>query len=1021
MKQILFFIIALLCPFTSYGQSFTEWKDPSVNSINREPMHASFFSYENKEKAVEGVKEKSNKYLSLNGMWRFQWVPDLTDRPADFFKTNYDDKAWDLIEVPGIWEMHGYGDPVYVNQRYEWDYLMKPEPPVTPEKNNHVGSYRRSITIPDDWSGQEVILHLGAVSPNVYIWINGKFAGYSEDSKLEAEFNITSYLKKGENLIALQIFRWCDGKYIECQDFWRFTGISRDVYLYAKNKEHITDYQVTATLAENNKAGTLSVKALLSAPSNKSRILFELKNDKNDLLWKEEKAGGKALSVETSFEEIDPWSAEQPNLYTLYISLFDSKGTLLECIPQRVGFKRVEIKNGQLLVNGKAILIKGVNRHEMDPDGGCHVSRQRMEEDVKLLKESNINAVRTSHYPNDPYWYELCDKYGIYVLDEANIEAHGYEKIADMKEWMTTHIERTTRMVERDKNVPSVIIWSMGNESGDGMNFIENYKEMKKIDSSRPVQYQRAGKKSHTDIYCPFYVDYQTLENYGKSKEPMPLIQCEYAHAMGNSMGGFKEYWDLYRQYDNLQGGFIWDFADQGIHEFRNGKMIYAYGGDFGKDLPSDNNFNCNGLFNPDRKPNPHLDEVRMVHQSIWTTPVNIKEGKISIFNENFFSDLSNVYLEWQIQEEGVITRQGVISSLNIQPQERQTLSLDYQITDNGKETFLNLFYKLKDSESLLEAGHIVARQQLDITAYNWNVGSSITTENQPEIYDTRYALEVSTPSALIRFNKKNGLLSGYSYKGNEFMEEGSFLKPNFWRAPTDNDFGARLPTKLGMWCEPLMELNSFTSEMKNNTVEVKADYHLPECQADLTLIYRINAAGEIDITQSLSIKDTDKESFLPRFGMQITLCPGFNDIEFYGRGPIENYADRKLSAFIGKYNQKVNDQYYPYIRPQETGNKSDLRWFRLKHQNNNGFCLVSSKPFNASALHFSTKDLDDSPAKKQRHGLKVPPRPTTILSVDLVQMGLGCIDTWGSLPMEKYLLKDNRYEFSFTIKPVNP
>lgn len=1018
MKQLFLFIATLLCPLTSTGQSFTEWKDPSVNSINREPMHASFFAYENKEKAIADVKEKSGKYLSLNGMWRFQWVPDLTDRPTDFFKLNYDDKAWDQIEVPGIWEMHGYGDPLYVNQRYEWDYLMKPEPPVTPQKNNHVGSYRREIEIPDNWTGQEVVLHLGAVSPNIYVWVNGRFVGYSEDSKLEAEFNITPYIKKGKNLIAFQIFRWCDGKYVECQDFWRFTGISRDVYLYARNKERIADYQATALLTEDNRKGTLSINASLSSPVNSSKILFELKNDKNETIWKEEKPARKNLTINASFEEVAPWSAEQPNLYTLHISLFNSKGTLLECIPQRIGFKRVEIKNGQLQVNGKAILIKGVNRHEMDPDGGYYVSRQRMEEDVRILKENNINAVRTSHYPNDPYWYELCDKHGIYVLDEANIEAHGYEKIADMKEWMTTHLERTTRMVERDKNVPSIIIWSMGNESGDGMNFIASYKAMKKIDNSRPIQYQRAGKKSHTDIYCPFYVDYQTLENYGKSKETLPLIQCEYAHAMGNSMGGFKEYWDLYRKYDNLQGGFIWDFADQGIRDYRHGKMIYAYGGDFGKDLPSDNNFNCNGLFNPDRKPNPHTDEVRMVHQSIWTTPVNVKEGKISIFNENFFTDLSNVYLEWQIQEEGTIIRQGVVTSLNIQPQEQQELSLDYQLENSGKETLLNVSYKLKEAEHLLEAGHVVAKQQLEIIPYDWKMNTPSQACNQPEIYDTRYALEIISPTTIIRFNKKNGLLSGYSYKGKEFIEEGSYLKPNFWRAPTDNDFGAQLPTKLKIWRNPDMKLASFNTEIKNGIVEIKANYHLPECLADLSMTYRINTVGEIDITQSLSLQETNKDMFLPRFGMQITLVPGFEDIEFYGRGPVESYADRKLSAFIDVYNQKVADQYYPYIRPQDTGNKSDLRWFNVKHQSNKGLRILSSKPFNASALHFSTNDLDGSPAKTQQHGLAVSPRPTTTLSVDLLQMGLGCIDTWGSLPMEKYLLKENKYELNLILKP---
>lgn len=1020
MRLLLSFIILLFANTHTFAQSFTEWKDPAINSINRLPMHASYFAYENKELAESGDRNLSGNFISLNGIWRFQWVRHLSERPVGFFQTTYDDKGWDLTEVPGMWEMKGYGNPLYVNQRYEWDYLLKPVPPALPEEENHVGSYRRLIEIPESWNRKKVFIHFGGVASNVYLWVNGHFVGYGEDSKLESEFDITPYLKKGGNLIAFQVFRWSDGRYVECQDFWRFSGISRDIYLYARNHEHITDYQTKALLNEDNKSGSFTIESMLSAPENGSKICFELKDANGQIIWEKTTEAKKQIKLETSFPEIKAWSAEAPDLYQLNITLYDAKGNVKESIPQRVGFKRVEIKDGKLLVNGKPILIKGVNRHEVDPDGGFYVSRKRMEEDIRIMKENNINSVRTSHYPNDPYWYELCDKYGLYVLDEANIEAHGYEKIAGMKEWMNTHIERSTRMIVRDKNVPSVIIWSMGNESGDGINFEESYKQIKKLDPTRPVQYQRAGKKSHTDIYCPFYVDYTFLKKYGESKEQLPLIQCEYAHAMGNSMGGFKEYWDLYRTYDNLQGGYIWDFVDQGIRDYRNGEMIYAYGGDFGKDLPSDNNFNCNGLISPDRNPNPHMDEVRMIHQSIWTSPIDLSEGKISIFNENYFINLDNVCLEWQLQEEGKILQYGTVEKLNIQPQQHSNIHLDYTYENNRKEKFLIVEYKLKEKESLLPAGHTIARQQFEITTYNWEQALWQPTKGILKKRETRYAVEIETEFAHIRFNKNNGFLSDYSYKGQELIANGEFLKPLFWRAPTDNDFGARFQNVLRDWYDPHIKAESFSIEEDKNMIIVKSDYLIEALNAGLSLHYRINASGQIEITQQLIVKNTTEEQpVLPRFGMQVTLIPGMEHIEYYGRGPIENYADRKNSTFIDLYRQKVSDQYYPYVRPQETGNKSDIRWYKLTHDNGKGLLITSVKPFNTTTLHFKPEDLDDGTKKKQSHGNEIISRSATTLTIDLAQMGLGCIDTWGAKPMEQYMLPYQNYEFTFTITPI--
>lgn len=1019
-KRLLFSLTAYLCVSCVFAQKFTEWKDPLVNEINRMPMHSSYFAYENRQLAEVNNRNSSSNFLSLNGMWRFQWVRHLPERPTDFFRTNFDDKGWDLLEVPAMWEMKGYGDPLYVNQRYEWDYLIKPVPPALPEEENHVGSYRRWIEIPDGWQGKEVILHFGAVASNVYLWVNGQFVGYGEDSKLESEFNVTPYLRKGKNLVAFQVFRWSDGRYVESQDFWRFSGVSRDVYMYARNKQHITDYKVQALLSENNRDGQFNINATLANPGS-GTVNLELIAPDGTTVWQQSQPARREVSATANLSAVQPWSAETPNLYQLYITLNNNRGETVECIPQRVGFKRVEVQGSRLLVNGKPILIKGVNRHEVDPDGGFYVSRERMEQDVRLMKEYNINSVRTSHYPTDPYLYELCDKYGIYVLDEANVEAHGYEKIADMKEWMNTHTERTTRMVERDKNVPSIIIWSMGNESGDGMNFVESYKRMKQIDNTRPVQYQRAEKRDHTDIFCPFYVDYEFLKTYGESQEKLPLIQCEYAHAMGNTMGGFKEYWDLYRKYDNLQGGYIWDFVDQGIRDYRNGRMIYAYGGDFGHLLPSDNNFNCNGLLSPDRNPNPQMHEVRMIHQSIWTTPVNLEKGEINIFNENFFINLDNVYLEWSLCEEGTLLKQGTVQNLNIEPQATEALSLGYSIEENGKEHFLEVNYKLKNRESLLPAGYIVARQQLEIHPYNWEIAETIADGNL-SLRETRYAVEVSTDYHLIRFEKSNGFLNNYTFKGQELIADGHYLKPNFWRAPTDNDFGAGFQRKFKVWREPQMKLESFVATQKQDKVEVAASYTLAEPAATLQINYLINAVGDIEVEQKLlaGTVATDNELYLPRFGMQVTMVPGFENIVYYGRGPGENYADRKTNTFINRYTQTVDEQFYPYVRPQENGNKTDLRWYRLTHQNGRGFEIVSPAPFSSTALHFTTADLDDGDRKGQNHSGALIPRATTTLSIDMAQMGLGCIDSWWSWPRKEYMLPYQDYTFRFTLNSID-
>lgn len=1026
MRKLFLTLTLLSCSVAALlAQSFNEWRSPDVNAINREPMHSSFFAYQNGEESKGDNKEASLNFLSLSGNWKFNFVRNADQRPQTFFNKGYDVTGWNEIKVPGIWETNGYGEPVYVNSSYVWSYRGKTTPPYIPEKENWVGSYKKTITIPELWDGKQVNIHFGGVSSCLYLWVNGQFVGYSEDSKLPSEFNITKYLNKGENEISFQIFRWSDGTYVEAQDYWRLAGIAREVYMYAKEPVHIQDYTVVAGLDDKYKNGNFGVEAILNKESKGGEVTFELFDANDKLVYKSASiVDGKNVKMECKVSDVNKWSAESPYLYKLILTHKDSSGAIVEVIPQRVGFKKVEIKDGLLLVNGQPILMKGVNRHEIDPDGGYYVSRDVMLKDVEIMKQNNINAVRTCHYPNDNYFYKLCDMYGIYVLDEANIEAHGYEGIADMSEWKQTHIERVTRMVQRDKNVPSVIIWSMGNESGDGNNFVQSYKAMKDIDATRPVQYQRPGEKEYTDIFVPFYVGYDFLENYGKEGKAkrMPLIQCEYAHAMGNSMGGFKEYWDLYRKYPNLQGGFIWDFVDQALRDYRNGKMYYCYGGDFGLSQPSDNNFNNNGIINTDREPNPHLDEVANVQQSIWFNAVDPKAGKFEIYNENFFVDLSNISVEWELKEDGVPVKRGVITDLQVLAQQKKPIVLDYgkYNFDTGKEVMLNVYSKTKESANLIPAGHIVARQQFEIAPYDFSKAQMISGDKAASFEQTFYAVQVKAGDIDVNIDKRNGLITSYKRNGREFLKNETAVRPNFWRAPTDNDFGASLQNRLSLWKSPNMSVKSVEVKQQGENVVVDVLFDMKDLKATLSMSYVFNGAGVMSVTEKLNVSDNKKDMpMLPRFGMKFAFDKSFDCVEYYGRGPIENYCDRKFSTFIGKYTQSVEEQFYPYIRPQETGTKSDVRWWKLTDKSGTGVKITSSVPFSASALNYSIEGLDDGTGKDQRHPADIDKIDYTELIVDYKQMGLGCIDTWGSLPMSEYRIPYDDYEFKFIVEPI--
>lgn len=1029
MKRPFLTAVFVFFSLTNFAQPFTEWLDPEVNAVNRAPMHTNYFAYESADAAARGNKEQSARFMTLNGTWKFNWVKDADARPADFWKVGYNDMSWDNIPVPGNWELNGYGDPIYVNTGYAWRNQFRSNPPQVPTVDNHVGSYRREITVPASWKGKDIIAHFGSVTSNMYLWVNGKYVGYSEDSKLEAEFNLTPYLKPGQkNLIAFQVFRWCDGTYLEDQDFFRHSGVGRDCYLYARDKKRIEDIRVTPDLDGDYKNGSLRVALNLKGSGNVDLELLD--------------AAGKPVATETAHgsdtvvmnvENPRKWSAETPYLYTLRATLQGGS----EVIPVKVGFRKIELKDGQILVNGQPVLFKGANRHEMDPDHGYVVSRERMIQDIQLMKKFNLNAVRTCHYPDNNLWYDLCDEYGIYVVAEANIESHGMgygkETLAKRDDYKKAHMERNQRNVQRSFNHPSIIFWSLGNEAGYGPNFEAAYDWVKAEDPSRAVQYEQAGKTGKTDIFCPMYYGYDGCRQYSEDASmTKPLIQCEYAHAMGNSQGGFKEYWDLVRKYPKYQGGFIWDFVDQAVRKTgKNGKMIYAYGGDFNRFDASDGNFCVNGIISPDRVPNPHMHEVGYIYQDIWTTlegdkVTNPSSTVINIFNEYFFRDLSAYYLEWEVLKGGKVVRTGRVENLNVAPQQTAKVKLDLGKTCQCTEWLLNVSYKLKNREGLLPAGHTVAKDQLTLNPYkapamdlknceqsNIEVTAPVVQEN-----DWNYLI-VSGDAFRVEIKKHNGLLTKYEVDGAELIKEGEALKPNFWRAPVDNDYGANLHRKYIAWKNPEMKLTSFKHRTENNQVIVEAAYDMPSVSAKLNLTYVINNAGAVKVTQKMTADKNAKVANLFRFGMQMPMPRCYETVEYYGRGPVENYIDRNHCADLGIYRQSVAEQFYPYIRPQENGTKTDIRWWKVLNAAGNGVKVVAAAPFSASALHYTIESLDEGWHKQQGHSPEVEEADLTNLCIDKVQAGLGCEDSWGRIARPEYRVPYGDYEFTFIMTPI--
>lgn len=1024
MNRTLLTSILGLAAFSASAQSFNEWLDPEVNAVNRAPMHAANFAFRNGENAaLSQERQKSANYLSLNGTWKFNWVNDADQRPTDFWRKDFNDKGWDNIQVPGIWELNGYGDPIYVNTQYAWQSFFKNNPPLVPTENNHVGTYRREIFVPADWKGKEIFAHFGSVTSNIYLWVNGKYVGYSEDSKLETEFNLTPYLIPGkENLICFQIFRWCDGSYLEDQDFFRFSGVARDSYLFARDKKRIADIRVTPDLENNYTDGILNIDLSLTANAPVDLILKDAAGN-TVANATASKSGRTVMKVNNPLK----WTAETPNLYTLTASMKGSD----EVIPANVGFRKIELTGKQILVNGKPVLFKGANRHELDPDGGYVVSPERMIQDIELMKKLNINAVRTCHYPDDPLWYDLCDKYGIYVVAEANIESHGMgygeETLAKNPAYKKAHMERNQRNVQRNFNHPSIIFWSLGNEAGYGPNFTDAYEWIKKEDPSRAVQYEQARADGMTDIFCPMYYGYDGMQKYAeKSDITKPLIQCEYAHAMGNSLGGFKEYWDLIRKYPSLQGGFIWDFVDQAVRtKGKDGVEIYAYGGDFNDYDGSDNNFCVNGIVSPDRVPNPHADEISYYYQNIWTTPTDLASGKVKVYNENFFRDLSDLNLDWVVLNNGVPVRSGRIDNINVAPGKTESISIPYGEISGEGEWLLNVDYTLKNAEGLLPAGHSIAREQFllkegkSCACVKTPVQPNMATPVASIVNNQRNHLIVNGDNFSIEFNRYNGFMSKYVVDGTEMIAEEGMLTPNFWRAPTDNDYGANLQNKFRAWKKPTMKLTSLKAEEKDGMILVNADYDMPDVKAKLAMTYVINGVGDVKVTEALTTEKGADVSGMFRFGMQMQMPLAFSNIQYYGRGPIENYIDRNHSTRIGLYDQTVSEQFYPYIRPQETGTKTDVRYWKQLDNAGNGLEFKAAVPFSASALNYSIDSLDDGVSKGQSHSPEVKKADYTNLLIDKIQMGLGCEDSWGRTARPEYLVPYGDYTFTFVMHPV--
>ncbi|MDR2026663.1 MAG: DUF4981 domain-containing protein [Prevotellaceae bacterium] len=1056
MRRFLTLILFFYC-ITAYGQqrrtrnSAPEWKNPEVTSVNRLPMKSGFFAFESQSLAESRNRELSGYFLSLNGIWKFNWVEKPADTIAGFYREDFDDSNWDSFHVPANWEFNSfgknYGYPVYVNHPYEFG-VRHPDPEKLmeniPEDYNPTGSYRRTFTVPENWNGRQIFLYLGGVKSAFYIWVNGEYAGYGEDGKLESEYDITPYVRTGKNTVALKVHRWSDASYLECQDFWRISGIERDVYVYSTPKITVSDFKVISSLDENYRNGKLNLTVKLCNYNLKFRetavtpvgykVTATIFGQNKTTKVYEQSQSGKfdkrtdAVSFISEIPAVQAWSAEIPNLYTMYITL-EVDGKVTEVIPDRIGFRTVEIKNAQVLVNGKPVYFKGVNRHEHSPETAHVISKEQMLKDVELMKRLNINAVRNSHYPADPYFYELCDEYGLYVCDEANVESHGMGYSLDRTPgnnyiWLNAHLDRIMRMYERDKNRPCIIFWSLGNEAGNGYVFYNAYMKLKAADPTRPVQYERAVFEWNTDIYVPQYPSPNGFRSYALNRTDRPMISSEYAHAMGNSLGNFKEYWEVIEnpEYKTLQGGFIWDWIDQGLKVTENGRTFFAYGGDFEPESVfegkgNDRNFLINGVVNPDRIPNPGAYEVKKVYQNVAVTLSDSARYEIEVRNKNFFRDLSNCYISWSLLENGKSVQAGRLDNIDVAPQQTKKYTVPVTYTKSAnREYYLNIKFLLKTAESLLEKDYETASEQFALTQFH-------SPDFAQDAEAGKIAVEYKANECVIRGNKfsvifdlSSGLIREYKYRGQTLILSGPQV--NFWRAMTDNDHGAGSNRNLREWFDAGKTEKPEVTVSEGMPCTVTVKNNLFGNDAVITRTYTVSPDGKI-LVENDFVKKQGTHAMMPKFGNILVVAHPYRNLTYYGRGPWENYIDRNYSSDMGLYTSTVDEQYFPYVRPQESGNKTDVRWLTLTDAKGQGIKITGNIPLEFSALPYALEDLDPEKERNQYHSGELNKRKEIYLNVDFRQMGVAGADSWGSLPLEQYRIKYDSYNYKYIIEPV--
>lgn len=1035
-NSTLFLMVLIAISMSVNGQN--HWENPEIFEVNKEEARASFIPFENIEKALDNQVTESAYIKSLNGNWKFNYVPKASQRPLDFYKANYDLSGWGTIPVPANWELHGHGFAQYNNIKYPFEK----NPPYINEDYSPVGSYVTFFTLPDDWNDREIFIYLGAVKSGFDIWINDEKVGYSQDSKLPSEFNITPYVKPGSNKVSVQVFQFTDGSYLEDQDFWRLSGIQRDVYLLARPKTYIRDFFAKAGLDEIYENGMFQLEVEI-ANTLETDISPEIECILLDAQGRELSKGLAPMNISgntiksqkfASFlPKIKKWSAETPNLYTLLLILGD-QNKVIEATSIQVGFRTSEIKGGQLLVNGKPILIKGVNRHEHNPYHGHVVNRKTMIKDIETMKRLNINAVRTSHYPNDPLWYTLCDQYGLYVFDEANIESHGMgynpeHTLANVPEWKEAHVSRVMNMIERDKNHPSVIVWSMGNEAGTGPNFLESYKAAQNYDDTRPIHYERAEKMTevkerHTDIIGNMYMPIPEVQQLYEAEQERPFIWCEYSHAMGNSNGNFKEYWDLVYSHPQIQGGFIWDWMDQGLMKYdKQGQPFWAYGGHFEPEgVFNDGNFCLNGLVNPDWTTHPGAMEVKKIYQNIHFKQLDLTADQIIIHNDNFFKNLDDYLITWELLEDGNTAQRGWFNPTDISPQEQKTFPLNINKVNikEGREYVLNLHAKRIGNSGLVPLGFILAEEQFVLSPYQFEDNGN-EAPGKLRVTESPNLLQLSGSGVDITFSKESGLLTSYQIAQSELIKQA--LAPTFWRAPTDNDFGNDMPKRCKPWKTAFNNGNlaNFSYQEKSGSeVLIKTKYELGAVNSELDIYYTVNSLGEITVDYLFVPKNNELPE-IPRIGMKMQLERSLDSLQYYGKGPWENYVDRNKSAMIGHYKSKVADQYYPYIRPQENGHKTQVRWLSLTNPSGLGIKVSAIyTPFEFNALHYATSDLDPGEMKTGRRYNQLKEGDFVELHIDHKMMGVGGDNSWGAKPHEQYrYYPDKNYNYRFKLSPV--